>query len=73
MARPPWGWAAAGRDADGDSLLLDRIAVSHTICMTAGPWSRDEEVRFTDQLDDVGMVEVLHVGRLLQTLLDVSR
>lgn len=27
---------------------------------------------FTDELDDVGVVEVLHVGRLLQTLLDVT-
>lgn len=41
--------------------------------MIAGLWSCHEEVRDTNQLDDVGMVEVLHVGRLLQTLLDVSR
>lgn len=29
-------------------------------------------VVLTNELDDVGMVEVLHVGRLLQTLLNVT-
>ena len=67
---PPWERAAAGPAAAADSLLLDRRAANQGC--PPGPGGADG-AGATDQLDDVGMVKVPHVGGFLQTLLNVLR